>query len=107
LWYGCANVFVIPTCIGLSAHHALAYGVPIVTDNSLDNQASESVTLSNGLNSVLYEEGSVQSMADSIEAILGDEQRAALLSKNARLTVSSVHSLARKVDGFLNSLPKW
>jgi glycosyltransferase involved in cell wall biosynthesis len=105
LWYGCADVFVIPTCIGLSAHHALSYGVPVVTDNSLDNQASESVTLSNGLNAMLYEEGSVESMAQAIETILADPDRARTLSLNAKLTVSTVHSMASKVSGFLKALP--
>lgn len=105
LWYGCADVFVIPTCIGLSAHHALSYGVPVVTDNSLDNQASESVTLYNGLNSILYEEGDVASMADAIGTVLADPELAATLSKNARLTASSIHSMSKKVSGFLKSLP--
>lgn len=105
LWYGISDVFVLPTNIGLSAHHALSYGMPIVTDNSLDGQASESVTLSNGLNAILYEEGDVGSMAEAIDAILSDPERAALMSRNAQLAVSTVHNLERKVAGFLRALP--
>jgi glycosyltransferase involved in cell wall biosynthesis len=106
LWYGCADVFVIPTCIGLSAHHALSYGVPVVTDNSLDNQASESVTLYHGLNSMLYEEGDVASMAEAIDTVLADPELAALLSRNARVTAASIHSMSRKVSGFLKTLQR-
>lgn len=106
LWYGCSDVFVIPTFIGLSAHHALSYGVPIVTDNSLDAQGSESVILYNGLNSILYEEGDVASMAEAIKSILDNPALAARLSDNARVTVSSIHSLSRKVAGFLRALPR-
>ncbi len=34
-WYLCSRVFVVPTFIGLSAHHAMSYGLPVVTDDSL------------------------------------------------------------------------
>ena len=55
-WYLCAQVFVVPTFMGLSAHHAMSYGVPVVTDDSLDSQGSEYEILAPGLNSLTYKE---------------------------------------------------
>lgn len=103
-WYLTANAFVVPTFIGLSAHHAMAYGVPVVTDDSLDCQGSEFDILANGLNSLLYKEGDVFDMARVLNVLLNDNELRAQLSENAKTTVDHIHNLNNKTHRFVSSV---
>jgi len=104
LWYKSAYAFVVPTCIGLSAHHAFSYGLPVITDDSLDNQASESSILYNGLNALLYSEGDIDSLCDKITALIDSAELKNRLSSNAVHTVKNIHSMERKLDQFYSCL---
>jgi glycosyltransferase involved in cell wall biosynthesis len=104
LWYKCAEIFVMPTCIGLSAHHAMCYSVPIITDDSLDNQASEFAVLYDGLNALLYEEGSAASLAARIVEVIDKPALGQFLSANALHTASNIHTLGRKCARFVQIL---
>ena len=95
-----ASAFVVPTCIGLSAHHAMAYGVPVITDDSLNEQASEFDIVHHGLNGLLYKEGSPDSLASQLEKLIDNEPLREQLSKNALITVNDVNSLMSKVNNF-------
>lgn len=97
-WYLASSVFVVPTCIGLSAHHAMCYGLPVVTDNSLDEQASEFDILSDGLNSLLYDEGDVNSLARVITKIIDDDELRDFLGANAEKTIRYTHNMSNKVN---------
>ena len=99
-WYLTASAFVVPTFIGLSAHHAMAYGVPVVTDDSLDCQGSEFDILANGLNALLYKEGDPSDMGRVLNVLLNDNELRAQLSVNAKRTVESVHNLTNKTHQF-------
>lgn len=95
-----AAVFVVPTCIGLSAHHAMSYGVPVVTDDSLDSQASEFEIIADGLNSLTYHEGDVASLAEAIGKVTANSAFRSFLSANAIRTIQSKQNLARKAAIF-------
>lgn len=69
-----AHISIVPTCIGLSAHHSFSYGCPVITDNSLSNQASEFDILFNKYNSLIYDENSVESLCDCIETLMINEK---------------------------------
>ncbi len=101
-WYMCAEAFVVPTFIGLSAHHAMSYGVPVVTDDSLDSQGSEFDILAEGLNSLTYREGDTHDLALVLERIISDKALQASLSSNARRTVELIHNLNNKTHRFVN-----
>lgn len=103
-WFSSATVFVMPTCIGLSAHHAFSYSLPVITDNNLLEQASEFDILSHGLNSLLYETGNIESFEEKILAVLNDNVLQKFLSKNALHTVKYVYSLENKCQNYLNAL---
>jgi glycosyltransferase involved in cell wall biosynthesis len=105
-WYLSADVFVVPTCIGLSAHHAMSYGVPVVTDDSLDSQASEFDIIADGLNALTYREGDVASLAHAIERLTADSALRASLGANALRTVELRHNISTKAANFkqLNAL---
>lgn len=103
-WFLSADVFVIPSCIGLSAHHAMCYGIPIITDNDYIHQASEFEILFDGLNSSLYEADNACSLANKINELLSNENYRQFLSSNAFYTVTKISSLERKVTNLLTAL---
>jgi len=100
LWFSVADVFIMTTCIGLSAHHAMSYGLPIVTDNSQHNQASEFDILFDGLNCMLYDEGDKCSFIQKISQVLDDHDLYKLLSTNAYHTVADIYTIENKVNNF-------
>lgn len=104
LWYLTASAFVVPAFIGLSAHHAMTYGVPVVTDDSLDSQGSEFDVLANGLNALLYKEGDARDMAKVLNTLLSDKVLQGQLSENAKLTVERVHNLENKTQQFVSNV---
>lgn len=103
-WFSAAKLFVMPTCIGLSAHHAFSYSLPIVTDDNLLEQASEFDILSNGLNSILYESGNIDSFEESILNVIDNKALQSVLSDNALHTVKFVNSLESKCKRYLDNL---
>lgn len=100
-WYLCADAFVVPTFIGLSAHHAMSYGVPVVTDDSLDSQGSEFEILAPGLNSLIYREGDPGDLARVLAMLVGDDALRTFLADNARKTIDNVHNLDNKTKSFV------
>lgn len=100
-WYLSADVFVVPTCIGLSAHHAMSYGVPVITDDSLDSQASEFDIIADGLNALTYREGAVGSLADAINRLTTDTGLRSMLAANALHTVAAKHNISNKASNFV------
>jgi len=102
-WFSMAKLFVIPTCIGLSAHHAFSYGLPVVTDDNLLEQASEYDILYDGLNSVIYKSGDIGSFKDSISKIMNDASLQSFLSRNAIYTVNKINSLDAKCKRYFYS----
>ncbi len=105
-WFNLANLFVIPTCIGLSAHHAFAYGLPIVTDNSATEQASEFDILSDRLNCLLYEEGSIESFVNKIIELKQNEELYERAASNALVTVKEIYTLDKKARNLYQSISR-
>lgn len=103
LYFKTASVFVMPTCIGLSAHHAMSYSLPIVTDDSIAYQASEFDILSPGLNSLTYRQGDLRDFSNKIKYLCENDIFRNNLSLNALATVK-INSLDNKVNNFIDSL---
>ncbi|TDR13078.1 glycosyltransferase family 4 protein [Marinomonas communis] len=103
-WFSISSVYVIPTCIGLSAHHAMSYSLPVITDNSITYQASEFDIISNGLNGLVYEEGDISDFCNKISRVCNNLEYREFLSVNALVSVRDVHNLENKVSNFIRSL---
>lgn len=99
-WFSVAKISVVPTCIGLSAHHSLGFGVPVMTDDSVANQASEFDILCHGLNSIIYKEGSLVDFCDKLEMFLSDVAFQKNLSEGALNTIKYNSNFDTKVDNF-------
>lgn len=103
-WYLSSDVFVVPTFLGLSGHHAMSYGLPVVTDDSLDQQGSEFEILADGLNGLTYAEGSATDLAQTLNRIISDPGLQGFLSANARKTIVNTHNLERKTRRFVEAI---
>lgn len=103
-WFNIADIFVIPTCIGLSAHHACSYGLPIVTDNSSTQQASEFDILADRLNCSLYKENSIASFVKKIIELKNNDELYNRISRNALATVQELYTLDNKAENLYNSI---
>lgn len=98
-----AHVFVHPRNIGLSAIHALAYGLPVVTSNDLRRHGPEAEAVIHGYNGLLYLDGSDVSMVDMLQRLINDSFLRAQLSRNALEWVSANRRMDQMVSGFANA----
>lgn len=66
--FSCANVTVSPGNVGLTCMHSLAYGVPVVTHDTAEEQFPEWEAIAPGVTGGLFKQGSVESLAEAIAA---------------------------------------
>ncbi|MCF4009282.1 glycosyltransferase [Rheinheimera sp. UJ63] len=104
LWFSVAKISVVPTCIGLSAHHSLGFGVPVMTDDSIVNQASEFDILQHGLNAIIYREGDLSDFVSKLEAYLDDVDHQLFMSEASVNTIRYNANIQSKVNNFINAL---
>lgn len=100
LWYKSSTVFVMATCIGLSIHHAMCYGLPVVTDDNESTQTSEFEVLIDGVNGLTYRSGDFDDFAEKVSRILDDADFHSQLSFNAIKRIEDEYTLDKKVENF-------
>ncbi|WP_192085426.1 glycosyltransferase family 4 protein [Algoriphagus sp. Y33] len=61
-----ADLCVTPGEVGLTAMHAMSYGVPVISHNNLDVQMPEVEAIQNGVTGNLFEYGSVENLSETI-----------------------------------------
>lgn len=104
LWYMAGSVFVTATCIGLSIHHAMCYGVPVITDDNELTQTSEYEVLQPGINGFTFRSGDSVDFAEKVNLILDDPNLRKLLSDGAKRSLEVEYTLARKVESIASAL---
>jgi glycosyltransferase involved in cell wall biosynthesis len=103
-WFLASSVFVMSTCIGLSAHHALSYGLPVITDDSLEDQASEFDVLAHGINSLIYRKNDIDDFKNKLIYLVQEKNVLLQMSQNAFFTISQVYSIENKAENMVRSL---
>ena len=98
-WFLSSSVFVYPVNIGLSAMHALGYGLPVVTSDNIAGHNPEIEAIEPGVNSLLYTDGDTDAMADAINEIIHSEAIRRAMSESARRTVLEKFNVPKMVDG--------
>jgi len=61
-----ADIALMPGYVGLSAMHYLAYGLPVLTSNDLDNQKPEAEAIVEGSTGAFYTHGNTDSLATKV-----------------------------------------
>ena len=100
LWYKNADVFVMATCIGLSIHHAMCYGLPIVTDDSPVTQASEFEAMVDNETGLTYRAGDLDDYARKVCQILDNAELRRRLAAGALKRVETDYTIDRKIENF-------
>ena len=83
---GIANkckIFVYPGSVGLSLIHGFSYGLPAIIHSNRMKQMPESDALVNNKNGVYFRQSDHISLAQEIIALLSNEKKLDLMSKNA------------------------
>jgi len=100
LWYSLADVFAMATCIGLSIHHAMCYGVPVVTDDDPRTQTAEFEVLQDGVNGLTYRSGDLGDFCRKLCSILDHPDLAGAMSAAGKRRVEEVYNIQRMVERF-------
>ena len=102
-YYLLSAALVFPDKIGLSLHHALAYGLPVVTHGDARHHAPEFEALEEDVNGLTFRRGDADDLARVLGRLLGDDALRRRLGDGARRTMARRFSLANMVDGFVRS----
>ena len=103
-WFLVSKCLVVPACIGLTIHHAFAYGVPVITDDDDITQSSESELLKNGYNGLRYKSNNSADLSSKINLILKKNKLQNKMSKNAFKTLHVNYKLEDKVARFIKEI---
>jgi glycosyltransferase involved in cell wall biosynthesis len=98
-WFLAADVFCYPTNIGLSAIHALAYGIPVVTSSDVTRQNPEIYAVKHGATGLLVGSLSAEAFAAAICQLLDDPALSRRLGQAGRQVVADEYALEQMVDG--------
>lgn len=104
-----AKVSVIPGNVGLSAMHAMALGIPVISHNNFNIQMPEFEAISDGVTGSFYDEGNIESLVSKIHYWLFNNE-AFENSREACLSlISSRYNVDYQINAIkecLNNLPK-
>jgi len=106
LWYSVADVFAMATFLGLSVHHAMCYGVPVVTDDNPRTQTAEFEVLQDGVNGFTYRSGDLDDFCRKLCAILDNPEWAARMSVAAKHRIERTYTIERMTKRFLTGVTR-
>ena len=97
-YYNASDIFIFPTLrlesFGIVIAEAMACGKPVIASNI----GSIPDVIDNGINGVLFPTGDFMALARQINLLLNDQQRLAMLAKNARQKALEKFSLHRMIE---------
>lgn len=102
-WFLTAKAFCYPANIGLSIHHAMGYGLPVITGNDWDSHNPEIELLKDRHNGHLFEHAQAESLAQQLTLLLDDEPARLRMSQQAHQTVTQHHTLDTMAQGFIRA----
>lgn len=103
-WFCEADVLYYPAQIGLSAHHAMGYGLPVVAGRVPGVNNPELELIRHGENGYVFEVDDMPQIIESIEALICDVSLRKQLGAESLRTVSEIYSLDAMVSGFENAI---
>ena len=103
-WFLTAKAFCYPSNIGLSLHHAMGYGLPVITGDNPDVQNPEFEALHDGKNRLLFSDGDTKDLAAKIEQLLNNPELSKKLGAEAHATVTTRYDVPQMVQGFVHAI---
>ena len=98
-WFNSAWVSVSPGCVGLSAIHSLAYGVPMIAAQS-EPHGPEVAALKDGVNALFFPSDDAEALAQKFIYLANDQEQWQQMAQAARRTVQERFSLSLMVHAF-------
>ena len=99
-WFCEADVLYYPAQIGLSAHHAMGYGVPVVAGRVAGVNNPELELIRHGENGYVFDVDDMPQIIESIEGLICDVSLRKRLGAESLRTVSEIYSLDEMISGF-------
>lgn len=99
-WFLTAEAFVYPGAIGLSLIHAFAYGLPVVTHESVEAQMPEFEAFRDGINGVAFKRGSEADLSAKLNRLLGNPNWRSRLAAEAKQTVFQRYTMDHMTERF-------
>ncbi len=103
-WFLTAKLFCYPSNIGLSTHHAMGYGLPVITGNDASVQNPEFEAIKDGQNGSLFAHGQWEDLAEHLQTLLEDPQRLKLMGQQAADAAVQKYSITNAVAGFTRAV---
>lgn len=99
-WFCSADLFAFPSYMGLSALHALAYGLPVVTGNDRWAHGPEVEAVIHQQTGLLFRHNDANAMADAIGHLLEHPAERRALGELGRKLVRERYSMTAMIDAF-------
>lgn len=103
-WFMSARAFAFPSFAGLSLHHALAYSLPVLCTDRLNDNHPEIEALEPNVNGLTYRDGDPDDFARQLGRLLFDDALFASLRSNARRVIDERFNVKRMVRGFVDAI---
>lgn len=87
---------VVPHAAGLSVLHAMAYGLPVITDDDYSAHGPEVEVLEDGVNCLIYRKGSLDGLVQAVDRMMCDY--ANIVDYSRMREVVSLFSPANQVE---------
>lgn len=105
--FSAADLCVIPSAAGLSAIHALVYGVPVLTgDHACGTHGSEVEAVVDGVTGRFYRHGDAADLADAMEAMLYPVPARESMAAACRTVVDTGYTPAAQEPAFLEAFER-
>lgn len=103
-WFCSASLFAFPSFMGLSALHALAYGVPIVTGNDRWSHGPEVEAVIEGETGLLFKHNDPAAMASAMRRLLTDHELEMRMSRRGREVAREHYSMPAMIAAFESAI---
>jgi glycosyltransferase involved in cell wall biosynthesis len=103
-WFLSSLSLIHPGAIGLSLIHSFGYGLPVITHGNAYNQMPEFAALKEGINGILFEEGSAKSLLSVVKRLLTDDSLVQNLRRETRATVEAKFTTEVMANRFVDAV---
>lgn len=93
---------LLPSCPGLSIHHSFSYGLPVISDNLIYENSSESLLLIDEVNSLIFDYNDLDSFFIKFLSYINDNKYLSIC-EGALNTINS-NNINSKVNSFIRAI---
>jgi glycosyltransferase involved in cell wall biosynthesis len=102
-WFLNARLMCFPERVGLSLHHAFAYGVPVVVGDCRDAHNPEIEAVEDSVNALTFAHNQPSALADVLRRLLADDALQRKLALGA-LATAARYGVPATVNGIVNAV---